>query len=81
MAKKLPRYLKSFMSNSTETSIFFIGDNDSGEFGLGHTNPTDQLIKCPNKLIIKIFCSNYYSIYSADNYDNLWAAVYSERDE
>ncbi len=59
--------------------MHFIGYNGYGEFGLDHKETLKKFTSCPNKEIAKVFSGNVYSIYTDDNYDNLWSAGYNAR--
>ena len=58
----------------SEVAMFFVGWNMAGEFGLGHMESLKMLQQCPNKSITKVFSSDNYSIFSDDDYKQLWAA-------
>ena len=62
------------MSSDEKHIMYFIGYNLCGEFGLGHNNSSMKLIACSSKSITKVFPSEKYSIYSNDNYSQIFAA-------
>ena len=55
--------------------MYFIGRNKFGEFGLGYEEAaTGSLVKCPNKLLTKVFCGYCYNIFTDNNLDEIWCA-------
>ena len=66
------------MSTTTQPKLYFIGFNGCGEMGLGHKNKVHKLTKCKYE-ITKIYPSNQYTIFSDDNYENIWGAGYNHR--
>ena len=66
------------MSAASQRKLHFIGFNGCGEMGLGHKNKVHELTKCKYP-ITKIYPSNQYTIFSDDNFENIWCAGYNHR--
>ena len=68
----------STLVNKNLTEVFVIGDNGSGEAGLGHTHTIQQLTQIKtNKLLSKIYPSFNYIIYTDDELNNILGAGYN----
>ena len=63
-------------SLQSDQKVFFIGYNSFGEFGFGHDQPLRNFKQCEYP-ITRIYAGNTYSIYSDDNYENIWSAGYN----
>ena len=63
-------------NSSSNILVLFIGNNGGGQFGVGSTenDSIGKFIKCTNPSISKVFTSTNYTIYSDDNYQNIWSA-------
>ena len=59
-------------------AVFFIGQNENGQFGMGHCQNLKELTKCNHKCIKKVFASNGYSIFTDNDYENIWSAGWNE---
>ena len=58
-------------------SVFYVGYNGYGELGVNHTQNVQELTQIPNKLVNKVISSNAYSIWSDDEYKNIFATGYN----
>ena len=63
----------------SSSQTFVIGQNGHGELILNQFGPVHKLTPVAGKKISKAFSGNQYSIYTDDNYDNLWSAGYNHR--
>ena len=61
------------VSAGNKSRVFVIGHNSFGELGLGHRNPITKLTEIKSG-ITNIHSSNRYTIYSDDDYKNIWSA-------
>eukprot|EP01083_Nonionella_stella_P136683 416043_1 len=62
----------SIYENDDTTSIHFIGRNNSGQYGLNCYDHLWSLAECHNPLIKKVFMGKHHSIFSDENYENIW---------
>ena len=62
-------------------SVYFIGYNKSGGFGLDHEESITHFVKCPNTTISRIFNGNAFSIYTDEYFNHIYSAWVNDNGE
>ena len=60
----------------TKLKTYCIGYNGCGQMGFGSLEPLNELTLSPFPFS-KVHASNRYSLYSDDNFENIWCAGYN----